>query len=84
MNVLLKRIAEVNRKEKWDNHITNDDISENLVVTSVEGAASVSRLRWIVFVQTIQGNRLPKKMLFTEVPGVRDRGRPRKSFFRFG
>jgi len=41
-----RRTASVNRREQWDNHIRNDDIRENLGVTSVEEVARVSRLRW--------------------------------------
>ena len=43
MNVL-RSIARVNRREQWDNHIRNDDIRENLGVTSVEGAARVQMM----------------------------------------
>ena len=35
MNIL-RRIARVNRREQWDDHIRNDDIRENLGVTSVK------------------------------------------------
>src|SRR6202000_2297969 len=45
---VLRRIARVNRREQWDDHIRNDDIRENLGVTTVEEAARVSRLRWYV------------------------------------
>ena len=44
MNIL-RRIAKINSRDQWDNHIRNCDIRENLGVTSVEGAARVSRLR---------------------------------------
>ena len=45
MNVF-RRIARVNRRNQWDDHIRNCDIRENLRMTSVEDAARVSRLRW--------------------------------------
>ena len=79
MNVL-RRIAKVNRREQWDNHIWNDDIRENLGVTSVEEAARVSRLRLFGHVQRMRDDRLPKRILFAEVPDVRGRGRPRRRF----
>ena len=39
---VLRSIAGVNRREQWENHITNDVIRENLKVDSVEEAARVS------------------------------------------
>ena len=79
MNVL-RRIARVNRRDQWDNHIRNCDIRENLGETSVEEAARVSRLRWFGHVQRLRDDRLPKRILSAEVPGVRGRGRPRRRF----
>ena len=77
---VLRRIAGVNHREQWDNHIRNDDIRENLRVSSVEEAARVSRLRWVGHVQRMRDDRLPKRILSAEVPGVRLRGRPRRRF----
>ena len=77
---VLRRIAGVNLREQWDNHIRNDDIRENLRVSSVEEAARVSRLRWFGHVQRMRDDRLPKRILSAEVPGVRLRGRPRRRF----
>ena len=79
MNVL-RRIARVNRREQWDNHITNDNIRENLGVTSVEEAARVSRLRWFWHVERMRDDRLPKRILSAVVPGVIGRGRSRRRF----
>lgn len=77
---IIRSIARVNRREQWENHIRNEDIRENLGVASVEEAARVSRLRWFGHVQRMGDNRLPKKILSAEVPGVRPRGRPRRRF----
>ena len=77
MNVL-RRIARVNRRKQRYDHIRNDDVRENLGVTSVEEAARVRRLRWFGHVQRMRDNRLPKRILSAEVPGVRGRGRPRR------
>ena len=77
---VLRSIAKVNRREQWDNHIRNDDIRENLGVSSVEEAARASRLRWFGHVQRMGNDRLPKRILDAQVPGVRPRGRPRRRF----
>src|SRR6202012_5426227 len=53
MNVL-RRIARVNRRDQWDNYITNCDIRENLGVTSVG------------HVQRMRDDRLPKRILSAE------------------
>ena len=55
---------------------------ENLGVTSVEEAARVSRLRWFGHVQRMRDDRLLKRILFAEFPGVR--GRPRRWFIDSG
>src|ERR1700744_1925209 len=71
MNVL-RGVATVNHRDQWDNY-RNCDIRENLGVTSVEAPARVSRLRWF-------DDRLPKRILSAEVPGVRGRRRRRRWF----
>src|SRR6201995_4775082 len=68
MNVL-RRIARVNRRDQWDNHIRNCDIRKNLRVTSVEEAARVSRLRWFGHLNSS-----------AEVAGVRGSDTPRRRF----
>lgn len=77
---VLRSIANVTRREQWDNRIRNDDIRENLGVSSVEEAARVSRLRWFGHVQRMGDIRLPKRILAAEVPGALSRGRPRRRF----
>ena len=77
---VLRSIVGVNRREQWDNHITNDDIRESLGVVSVEEAARISRLRWFGHVQRMHCDRLPKRILSAEVSGARGRGRPRRRF----
>jgi len=79
MNVL-RMIAGTNRREQWENHIRNDDIREILNVESVEEAAGKSRPRWYGHVQRMNEVRLPKKILNSELPGRRRRGRPRRRF----
>ena len=74
MNVL-RRIARVNRRKQRYDHIRNDDIRENRGVTSVEEAARVSRLRWFGQEQRMRDDRLPKRILSAEVPGVGGRVR---------
>jgi len=73
----LRSIAKVIRREQWDNHIKNKDIMDNLGV-SVEARAS--RLRWIGLVRRVGNNRLLKRILGAQYPGVRQRGRPSSRF----
>src|SRR6201995_4758964 len=86
MNVL-RRIARVDRRDQWDNHIRNCDIRENLGITSVEEAARVSRLRWFRHVQRMRDDRLPKRILSAEVPCVKgswEHGGPPKNTLFLG
>lgn len=79
MNVL-RMVAKTSRRQQWDEHIRNEDIRENLGVSSVEEAVRVSRLRWFEHVQRMQASRLPKRIMSAEVQGIRGRGRPRRRF----
>ncbi len=47
---------------------------------SVESQLQGKRLRWLGHVFRMPNDRLPKKLLFGEVKGLRPPGRPRSSF----
>ena len=47
---------------------------------SVESQLQGKRLRWLGHVFRMPNDRLPKKLLFGEIKGLRPPGRPRSSF----
>ena len=56
------------------------DILNKCNTLSVESQLQGKRLRWLGHVFRMPSNRLPKKLLFGEVKGLRPPGRPRSSF----
>lgn len=77
---VLRMIAGTNRREQWENRISNISIRENLGCLSVEEVARVNRLRWFGHVHQMDDLRLPKRILVAEMPANRSRGRPRRRF----
>ena len=49
-------------------------------VDSVDEVTRRSRLRWCGHVERMEDFRLPKRILYSEVDGRRNRGRPRRRF----
>ena len=75
---VLRMISGVNRWRQWQENISNDRIREDLIVNSVEEAATQSRLRWWGHVQRMDEHRLPQQLLNSRMEGKRGRGRPRR------
>ena len=65
----LRRICGISLRD----HVRND-------VISVESQLQGKRLRWLGHVFRMPNERLPKKLFFGEVQGLRPPGRPRSSF----
>ena len=61
-------------------HVPHVDILNRCNTLSVESQLQGKRLRWLGHVFRMPNDRLPKKLLFDQVKGLRPRGRPRSSF----
>ncbi len=61
-------------------HVPNVDILNRCNTLSVESQLQGKRLRWLGHLFRMPNDRLPKKLLFGEVKGLRPPGRPRSSF----
>ena len=61
-------------------HVPNVVILNGCNTISVESQLQGKRLRWLGHVFQMPNDRLPKKLLFGEVKGLRPPGRPRSSF----
>ncbi len=61
-------------------HVPNVVILNRCNILSVESQLQGKRLRRLVHVFRMANDRLPKKLLFGEVKGLRPPGRPRSSF----
>ena len=62
------------------NHVPNVDMLNRCNTLSVEFQLQGKRLRWLGHVFRMPNDRLPKKLLFGQVKGLRPPGRPRSSF----
>ncbi len=61
-------------------HVPNVDILNRCNTLSVESQLQGKRLRWLGHVFRMPNDRLPKKLSFGQVKGLRPSGRPRSSF----
>ncbi len=61
-------------------HVPSVVILNRCSTLSVESQLQGKRLRWLGHVFRMPNDRLPKKLLFGEVKGLRSPGRPRSSF----
>ena len=77
---VIRMISGVSRRDQWENRISNEAIRADLNVDSVDEVARRSRLRWYGHVERMEDFRLPKRILYSEVDGRRNRGRPRRRF----
>ena len=72
----LRRICGISLRD----HVPNVDILNRCNTLSVESQLQGKRLRWLGHVFRVPNDRLPKKLLFGQVKGLRPPGRPRSSF----
>src|SRR3978361_1078345 len=77
---IIRMISGVSRRDQWENRISNEVIRADLDIDSVDEVARRSRLRWYGHVERMEDFRLPKRILYSEVDGGRNRGRPRRRF----
>ena len=65
----------------WSDFVTNVEVLEQAVITSIEAMLLKSQLRWAGHVSRMDDHRLPKIVLYGELStGHRDRGAPKKRF----
>ena len=72
----LRRICGISLRD----HVPNVVILNRCNTLSVESQLQGKRLRWLGHVFRMPNDRLPKKLLFGEVKGLRPPGRPRSRF----
>ncbi len=72
----LRRICGISLRD----HVPNADILNRCNTLSVESQLQGKRLRWLGHTFRVPSDRLPKKLLFGQVKGLRPPGRPRSSF----
>ena len=65
-----------NEKEKW-RILTNQEIYAMVKKHTVIETIRLNRLRWFWHVQRVEGNRIPKRVLYMNLGTTRLRGRPR-------
>jgi len=72
----LRRICGISLRD----HVPNVDILSRCNILSVESQLQGKRLIWLGHVFRMPNDRLPKKLLFGQVKGLRPTSRPRSSF----
>jgi hypothetical protein len=65
-----------NKKESW-RILTNKEICEMVKKPTITETINLYRLHWFGHVQRMEGNRIPKKVLYMNLEAIRLRGRPR-------
>jgi len=65
-----------NEKENW-RILTNKEIDVSVRKPTVIGTIRLNRLRWFAHIQRMEGNRIPKRVLYMNLGTTRLRGRPR-------
>jgi hypothetical protein len=65
-----------NEKENW-RILTNKEICEIVKRPTVTETVRLNRLQWFGNVQRVEGNRIPKRVLYMSLETTRLRGRPK-------
>jgi len=65
-----------NEKENW-RILTNKDTYAIVKNPAITETIRLNRLRWFGHVQRMEGNRIPKRVLYMNLETTRLRGRPR-------
>jgi hypothetical protein len=64
-------------KENWT-ILTNKEVSGTVKKPTIKGTIRLNRLHLFGHAQRMEGNRIPKRVLHTNLGTIRLRGRPRK------
>jgi hypothetical protein len=65
-----------NEKENW-RILTNKEINAVVKKPTITETIRLHRLRWFRHVKRMEGNRIPKRVLYMNLETTRLRGRPR-------
>jgi hypothetical protein len=66
---------------RWQDRVSNDDVLQRANIQSMESIIMRHRLRWLGHVQRMPVDRMPLKVLYSELSeGQRSAGGPRKRF----
>jgi len=65
-----------NEKENW-RILTNKEIYASVKIPTIIETVRLNRLHWFRYVQRMEGNRIPKRVLYMNLGTTRLRGRPR-------
>ena len=65
-----------NEKENW-RILINEEIYANIKNPTITETIKLHRLRWFGHVQTMEENRIPKRVLYMDLETTRPRGRTR-------
>eukprot|EP00117_Sycon_ciliatum_P040682 scpid34913/ scgid5748/ RNA-directed DNA polymerase from mobile element jockey; Reverse transcriptase len=72
-------IVGVSRRDQWDNRVTSVTMARTLGIDcDVADIIREYRLRWLGHVGRMNDDRMPKRVLFGELPATRPRHGPRK------
>ena len=72
----LRRILNI----KWEDRITNNCVLDQASTTSIEAQVIEAHLRWIGHIIRMPDHRLPKQLLYGELPFIRSAGGQKKRF----
>ena len=79
-NQCVRAMCHVTRREQWSKRISNDELQEQLGVTSMKEMVTRRMLRWAGHVARMSMERLPRKLLTGWVEHPRPHGRPEQTF----
>ena len=65
-----------NEKENW-RILTNKEVYASVIKPTIIETIRLNRLCWFGHVQRVEGNRIPKGVLYESLATTRLRGRPR-------
>ena len=68
-----------NKKENW-RILTNEGIYARVKKPTIIETVRLNRLPWFGYVQRVEGNRIPKRVLYMNLGITRIRGRPRNKW----
>jgi len=75
--VYRRNVGSVYDNEKENRILTNKEIYASVKKPAIVETIGLNRLQWFGHVQRMEGNRIPKRVLYMNLGTTRLRGRPR-------